>query len=226
MKRLPISFSCVLSILAFTACDDDTTTTDPQAVSVVPEVDETPPDPQAVRPSEFQEEIPDNRTRDYYGVPTTAAPDLVRAFNASLEELTPQTRNRFEVTPAARSLVLRDVNVKVLADFDGIELADANRGTREDYIDAHGVGTVPFRTKRQDYTFDGLEDRSEAEIIEVCEAVSEFLSNVPGYITMRGPVVFVGDHYQLNEFGNRSIRIPVFYNDRLAPGEPGSCTVI
>ena len=199
MNRLPILFCCALFLLAFTACDSDNdsapaTTPAPQAGGEVPE---------------FHEEV-DARAEDEFGVPTSADPDLVSAFNASLETHNSETSNRFD---ADRGAIQDVINAEVLADFDGVEMG----------------GGAHNRYTREDFTFDGLEDLSEAELIEVCEAVSEFLSTVPEHVTMRGPVVFVGANYQLDETSdlpNHQVVTPVFYNDRLAPGEPGSCTVI
>ena len=200
MKRLLILMCCGLFVMAFTACDDESSGDTP-----VP-----PPPPQADgEVPEFHEEV-DARRKDEFGVPSEAEPELVRAFNATLEERTLETGNRFDID---RGPFQENLNAEILADFEGVEMR----------------GGAHNRRTREDLAFNGLEDLSEAELIEVCEAISEYLATVPEHVTMRGPVVFVGSNYQLDETSERTnhhVITPVFYNETLAPNDPGSCTVV
>ena len=202
MNRVLMISLCGLVTLGLMACENESS-------------DDAAPASSEVRAQasgeipEFHEEV-DAREEDEFGVPVAAEPELVEAFHATLDERNMETMNRFDISWGPFQELL---NTEVLADFEDVAME----------------GGAHNRIAREDLILGGLEDRSEAELIEICEAISEFLATVPEHVTMRGPVVFVGANYQLDETSslpNHQVVTPVFFNETLAPGEPGECVVV
>ena len=145
---------------------------------------------------------------DEFGVALQADRDLVESYVKEMVEADEEPEMLFEVND---SFALRDLlNADLLADSK----ADMN-------------GTSGAYPRRGEIIFDGLSEMSEDELKELCEVFSEYLAGEPEHVELVGPVIFVGSHMVESEDEPGFYPVtPVFYNDRLAPGDTGSCTVL
>ena len=148
---------------------------------------------------------------DQYGAPTQADPEIHEAYVRDLLETgryDESTTARFEVPD--HTALAEALNSRVLLDLD-----TQVQGHHGSYI------------QRQELIFDDLSGFTNTELIEICERVSGYLAGMPETAEIVGPVAFVGSHMveSVDEPGFFPVT-PVFYNDRLAPGDSGSCTVL
>ncbi len=202
MRRLFVLLCCGLLLSFAVACDE-------ADESVQGEAEE---ESASVEESEVEEDPMAHMRFDEQGAPRSADPELREAYmdeRAANEEWGDEFHPRFEVID--RDGFDAAVNTEILADWP-MEVSGRS-------------GNQPARVTK---TFDGLDEMSEDEILEACEAISAYLAEVPESVEMVGPVVFVGSTMVERESDGRreSVLTHVFYNDRLMAGEAGSCTIL